>query len=192
MCSAYWRYEVVHGEQGRGHSSRGEGRLLEQRERSARPNPTKALTPKQLKAADVYFVDACSQKETAKAAGALPRPDQEGPGRHRREARGEGRHDRPRDRTVLHEVGPLTGGGMKRKRAEGTGSEGHLHRTIRYRIREIRSQRLVRRLSEQARWGFLPARRGPRACCVALLIGMIPTRLGVAASSWPQSGRPAR
>ena len=45
----------------------------DQRERSARPDPVKALTPKQLKAAEVYFVDAASQKETGRAVGVSDR-----------------------------------------------------------------------------------------------------------------------
>jgi hypothetical protein len=44
-----------------------------QREGSARPDPTKALTPKQLKAAEVYFVDAVSQKEAGRAVGVSDR-----------------------------------------------------------------------------------------------------------------------
>jgi hypothetical protein len=45
----------------------------EQRERATRPDPTKALSPKQLKAAEAYFVEAGSQKEAAGAAGVSDR-----------------------------------------------------------------------------------------------------------------------
>lgn len=44
-----------------------------QRERSARPDPSKALKPKQLRAAEVYFVDASSQLETARIVGVSDR-----------------------------------------------------------------------------------------------------------------------
>jgi len=45
----------------------------EERERAARPDPTKALSPKQLRAAEAYFVEAGSQKEAAEAAGVSDR-----------------------------------------------------------------------------------------------------------------------
>jgi hypothetical protein len=45
----------------------------EQRERAARPDPTKVLTPKQLKAAEAYFVEGSSQQGAAEAAGVTDR-----------------------------------------------------------------------------------------------------------------------
>jgi transposase len=45
----------------------------ERRERSVTPDPTKGLTPKQLRAAEAYFVDAGSQKEVAAAIGVSDR-----------------------------------------------------------------------------------------------------------------------